>query len=106
MIGVLIGLLINLPFCAWDLFHDVRRTGVLPTSRFYVFKEVHMRMTQEQVEEILRSHEVRCEHPRGSLAQAASCTFTDFWREYKIRFNHLGVVIEKSYSFRHSPLRY
>ena len=107
VISLLLAVVLNVPFLALDLVRDIRRTGRLPFSQLEVFKKVQIGMSYPQVEKLLREEGVRCERvDYEPLNWPLGCVFTDFWREYQVRFDRSGVISQKSYSFRHAGRRY
>lgn len=102
VIGTLLGLTFNLPFLTVKVYHDVIRTGRILGSRMHVFKQIQIGMSYQQVHAILQKEKVRCESDDVPWHSGlGGCIFTDFWREYLIRFDQSGLVFQKSYYFRY-----
>lgn len=107
LISFLLGVALNLLLLSVDLGRDMRRTGRIPLSRLEVFKKMEIGMSRPQVEKLIRDQGVRCERADYEpLNWPLGCAFTDFWREYQVRFDRSEVISRKSYSFRHQGRPY
>jgi hypothetical protein len=71
--GLLVGIVVNAPFMAVDLYHSI--------SKANLFESIQIGMPVDRVKQILQEGEILC----GINANTArECDFSDFWRHYEV----------------------
>ena len=98
LISILIGILINVPFVAYDIYRDVFRADA--------FDRLEVGTSKASAIDILEARKVWCELLDG---KSSACHFSDYWRDYTIFLDpSTATITQRSYRdrYRHSFLRF